>query len=101
MMLAIALERLISAKGIGVIHRALARTGLDMAHQLLGRHAFDDLGVDPSVALQEPENNGFPACTPAPNALMSTTKVGLVQFDLAFEPTALQLRQVIQRFTHT
>src|SRR5258705_10081064 len=100
MMLAIALERLIPAKGIGVIHRALARTGLDVAHQFLRRHGFDYLGVDPAIALQEPENNRLSTGAPAADALASSAEVGLVQFNLAFEPAALQLRQVIQRLTH-
>lgn len=78
MIFAEALERSIPAEGIGVVDRAFLGARSDMAHERLGRDRFDNLGVDPAIALQQTENNTFAGGTATPLAFASTTEVGLV-----------------------
>ena len=96
MMLPLAFEGLIAAKGIGVVDRALAGLGPDMAHQFLGTHRFDDLGIAPPIPLQQAEYDAFARRPPASLTLTPAAEVGLVQLDLALELAALQLGDVVQ-----
>src|SRR3989339_907245 len=44
----------------------------------------DNLGVDPAVALEEPEYGSL-SCAPSPPAFASAAKVALIQFNLALK----------------
>jgi len=89
--LAEAPEGLVTAEGVSVVHRALAGTGLDMAHQFLGTEVFDDLGIDASIPFQQAKNDTFASRTPTAFAFAASAEVGLIQFDLALEFAALEL----------
>ena len=98
MVFPITLERLVTAEGIGVVDRSLAGVALDVAHQLLGRDRLNDLGVNPPIALQEPENNALSG-RPAPAlAFAPPAEVGLVEFDLALQFPGFELGEVEERF---
>lgn len=51
-MFAIASQRLIASKGIRVVDGAFAGRGLNMSHEGIRRHMFNDLRIDPSIPLQ-------------------------------------------------
>ena len=96
MVFAESLERPIPAEGIGVVNRSLLGAGFDVAHELLSRHGFDHLGIDPAFALQQTENDTFPGSTTTTLAFAPATEIRLIQFDLTFESTPFQLTQVKQ-----
>lgn len=97
-MLAVASERLVTAEGIGVVDRALAGMGLDMAHQLLGGEMGDDPGIHASFPFQQAKNDTFTRSAAAAFAFSPPAEVGLVEFNLALEFAALELGDVEQRF---
>ena len=92
------LKRPIPAEGVGVVDRSLLGAGFDVAHELFSRHGFDDLGIDPSFALQQTENDAFAGSATTTLTFAPATEIRLIQFDLAFESTALQFTQVKQGF---
>lgn len=95
------LERPIATEGIGVVDRPLLGAGFDVPHKLFSRHGFDHFGIDPSFSLQQTENDAFAGSTTTTLAFAAATKIRLIQFDLAFESTALQLTQVKQGFAQS
>jgi len=94
-------ERLIPAKGIGVIDRTLSGAGFDMTHKLLGGNGLDHLGIDATLAFQQAKDDTFTGRpTPAP-ALTLAAEIRLIEFDLAFELATFEFAQVKQCFAQT
>jgi hypothetical protein len=62
---------------------------------------FDDLRIDPSIPLQQPEHHTFASRASTPAPLASPTEIGFIQLNLTGEFTghALQFRHVKQRRT--
>src|SRR3954471_6039836 len=96
MMLAISLQRLITAKAVRVIDRAFPGLLFDVLHQITRADAFNDAGVNMAFSLQQPENKALSGCASPALAFALSTEVSLVEFDLAAQATGLQLRRVIQ-----
>ena len=101
MMFPVPFQGLITPKGVCVIDRPFPGLGLDMSHEFLGTHRFHDVGVDAVFPLQEPEHNAFARRRSTTFALATSTKVRLIQFDLPLEFPALQLGQMVQRFSQS
>lgn len=95
------LKRSVAAEGIGVINRSLPGAPLDMVHERFGRNRLDHFGIDPAFPLQQTENDAFASRTATTLAFAPATEISLIEFDLAFESTALQLTQVKQGFTQS
>src|SRR5450759_525151 len=76
------LQRLISTKRIGVVDRSLVGMRLDMSHERLCRNRLHNLGVDPSIPLQQAEYDAFTSCATPTLTLANAAKVGLIQLDL-------------------
>ena len=100
-MLAIAFEGLIPAEGVRKVDRALAGVRPDMAHEFLGGEVGDNSGIHAPIPFQQAKNDTFAGGTPAAFTFAPSAEVGFVQFDLAFEFTALEFRDMEQRFTQT
>lgn len=96
-MFTVSLQRLISTKRIGVIDRSLAGMRLDMSHERFCRDRLINLGINPSIPLQQAEYDAFSSRTTTALPLADSTKVRLVQFDLAGQLSALQLGNMEQR----
>ena len=99
MVLAVSPQGTIAPEGVGVVDRAFAGARLDVVHQHLSGDRLDDLGVDPSFPLEKAENDALAGSTPTALAFATATEIGLIQFDLSFELTALQFAQMEQGFT--
>ena len=89
-MLTKALQRLITAKGIRIVNRALAGVVLNMGHEGPRRDRLHDLGIDPAIALQQAKDDAFASRTSASLTLTSTPKVGLIHLNLTRELSAFQ-----------
>lgn len=99
-MLAPALQRIVTAKGISVIDRAFSGMLFNMAHQLVSGCLFHDLGVHSAITLQKPKYNAFSGSATAALALPSAAEIGLVNFDLAFKLAGLKFSDMIDRLAH-
>src|SRR5215213_5414241 len=99
MMLAISLQRLIAAKTIGVIDRAFPGSLFNMLHQLWRAHPFDDASINVAFSLKKPENKAFSGCSSSTLTFAPTSKVSLVEFDLAAQAPGLKLGCVIETFS--
>lgn len=89
-MLTKALQRLITAKGVRIVNRALAGMVLDMGHEGLRRDRLHHLRIDPAVPLQQAKNDAFASSTTAALPLPCTPKVGLIHLNLTRELGAFQ-----------
>ena len=98
MVFAISLQRLITAKAIGVIDRAFPCLLCDVLHQHRSADAFDDTGVNMSFALQQAENKALSGCSASALAFTMAPEVSLVEFDLAAQPPGLKLSRVVETF---
>ncbi len=98
MMFPIPFQGAIPAKGVRVIDRAFSGFGLDMPHQFVGTDRLDHFGVDAVFPLQEPKHDAFARRRSSAFAFPFAPKVRLIQFNLAFEFPAFQLRQMVQGF---
>ena len=87
-------QGLIAPKGVRIINRAFPRLGLDMPHEFLGTDRLHDFGVDQVFPLQQPKGDAFARGRSSSFA----SKVGFVQFDLAFEFSPFQHTQMEQGF---
>lgn len=65
-MFAIAPQRLIAAKRIRVIDRPFPSGRLNMGQEGIRRHMCNNLRIDPSIPLQEPEDDTFPRSSSPP-----------------------------------
>ena len=99
MVLAPALQGIVTAEGVGVIDRSFSGMLLDMGHEFISRYPFHNLGVYPAITLQKAKYNAFPGSAPSPLAFPSATKVGFVNLDFSFEFPCLKLGDMIDRFT--
>jgi hypothetical protein len=99
MMFAIPFQGAIPPKGIGVIHRPFSRFGLDMAHEFVGTDRFDHFGVNAVFPLQEPKHDAFTSRRSPTFSLSFAPKVRFIQLNLPLEFAALQLGQMVQRFS--
>ena len=97
-MLAVALEGLVTPESIGVVDRALACVGLDMAHELLGREVGDHPSIDPSIPFQQVKHETFAGSSPTAFAFATAAEVGFIRFDLALEFAAFQFDDMEQSF---
>ncbi len=86
-MFAVAPQRLIATKGIRVIDGPFAGGGLNMRHAGVRRHVLDDLGIDPSIPLQQPKHDTFASGPPAPPPLTSPAEIRFIQLNLTREFT--------------
>ena len=93
------LQRLISAKGIGVIHRCLSRMGHIMLHQRLRRDILNDFSVNSAIPLQQTEYNVFACGTTTPFTFTHPTKVALIQFNFTRQLNAFNFCRVKQDLT--
>jgi len=94
MILAPALQRVVTPEGVGVIDRAFPCFLADDLEQCLGRDIGNDRGVHPPVALQEPENNAFPRRASTPLSFPSAAEVRFINFDLPLESGAFDLAKM-------
>jgi len=97
--LAMALERVVAAEGVGVVHRAFARVLANVRHQLLGRHLLHHFGVDTSLAFQEAQHDAFSGSAATTLTLASAAKVGVINFNFARKLRAFQFRHMVDGFT--
>lgn len=56
-----------------------------MGHEGVCRQLLDDLGIDPSIPLQEPEHDAFLSLTPATTAFAAATEISFVQLSISPE----------------
>ena len=89
-MLTKALQRLITAKGIRIVNRALAGVVLNMGHEGPRRDRLHDLGIDPAIALQQAKDNAFASRTSASLTLPNAPKVRLIHLNLTRELGAFE-----------
>ena len=99
MMFTQSLQGIVAPKGVRIVNRSFARMFSDMRHELISCHPFHYLRVDPTIALQKPENDAFASRPSSPLALAPTTEVGLVNLNLAFQSARFQLGHMVDRFT--
>lgn len=62
MMFAEAVQRIVTVKGVDVVHRALSRMLSNVRHQFFSRYLLHDFGIYPAVALQKAQYNAFSSC---------------------------------------
>ncbi len=99
MMLAISLQRLITAKAVGAIDLPLSALLSDVLHQITGADAFDDASVNMAFSLQQPKNKALSGCAASTLTFTMSSKVSLIKFDLATKPPGLKLGRVIETFS--
>jgi hypothetical protein len=95
-MFSVSLQRLIPTKCIGAVDRSLAGMRLDMSHERLCRDRLHDLGVDPSIPLQQAEYDAFASRSTTPLPLTDSAEVGLIQFDLSRQLGTFQFSSMKQ-----
>src|SRR5215210_1271985 len=95
MMLAISLQRLITAKAIGVIDRAFPGLLFDVLHQHRSTDTFDDACVNMAFSLKQPENKALSGSASTSFTFAMASKVSFVQFNLATKATGLKFGHVI------
>ena len=89
-----ALKVAVTGKLIGVEDSALDGIGLDFAHKrFLGAVGHDDR-TDSAVAFQQPEYRHFTSCTASAFSFAATTKIGLIDLDLAEQLAAFRFGQI-------
>src|SRR3989344_710593 len=98
-MLPESVQRVVTAKGVRVIHRALSGMLSDMAHQFLGGYLLHYFGVHPAVTLQKAQYNTFSGRSTPTLAFPSPTEVRLVNLNLAFQPARFQFRHMVDCLT--
>src|SRR5437016_10999126 len=96
MILAISLQRLITAKAVGVIDRAFTSLLFDVLHQHGSTDAFKYTSVNMTFALKKPENKALSGCSTSALAFALASEVSLVEFDLAAQSPGLKLGSVVQ-----
>src|SRR3989338_12518 len=101
MVLSPASERVVTAEGVGVIHRSFSGMLFDMRHQLIGCHSFHYLGIYTPITLQKAEYNAFSGCTSTTLTFAPAAEVGLVNFNLALEFARFQFSHMINRLAYT
>ena len=101
MMFAPTFKRVVAPKSISLIHRSLTSMLLDMGHQLIGRHALNDLGVYPAITLQKPKYNAFTRRPSSTLAFAAAAKVGFVNFNLALKLARFKFSHMIDCFSQT
>jgi hypothetical protein len=84
------LQRLITSKGIGRVHRALAGVVLNMGQKGLRRDRLHHLGIDIAIALQQAKDDAFASGILASLPLTSNPKVGPIHLNLTRELGAFQ-----------
>lgn len=89
-----ALEVAVAGKFIGVEDGTLHGIGLDFAHKGFLGAVGHDHRTNPAVALQEPEYRHFTSRTASAPPLAATTKIRLIDFDLAEQFTAFSFGQI-------
>src|SRR5689334_18981733 len=99
MMLAISLQRLITAKAVGVIDRALPGLLFDMLHQVTSAHSFNNTSVNMAFSFKKPENKALSSSTTTTLAFALSAEVSLVEFDLSAKPPGLKLSRVVETFS--
>jgi hypothetical protein len=99
MMLAISLQRLITAKAVRVIDRAFPGLLFDVLHQHGRADAFNNTGVNVPFSLQKPENKTLYRSSSSALAFAAASKVSLIKFDLATKTTGLKLGCVVETFS--
>ena len=98
MVFAPALQRVVAPKGVRVIDGSFSGMLPDMSHQLISRHLFHYLSVNPPIALQQAKYNAFTLGTTTAFSFASAAEVGLINLNLALQLTRLQLRHMIDGF---
>ena len=98
-MLAPALERIVTSEFIRKVDGALPCLLAYNLHQLLGRNTLDHSRVDPPVSLQKAENDAFASSSAPTLSFASAAKVALIHLNLAGELASLQFCHMIDRFT--
>src|SRR3989344_5476707 len=98
-MLPESVQRVVTAKGVRVIHRALSGMLSDMAHQFLGGYLLHYFGVHPAVTLQKAQYNAFPGRSSSSLPLPPASEVRFVNLNLAFQFARLQFGHMVYRFT--
>lgn len=93
-------SRLVTAKSIREIHRAVPGRGLTMLHQFLRADRLDHLGLHPSLPLQEPKHDAFARRSAPQVSFAPATEIGLSPFALSLQFARFQFCNMIQRFAH-
>ena len=94
------IQRIVAFPAVGINDAVRNDLTLDDWHQGLGAGIGNDLRVDPSTTLQQPENRDFSSSAASPFAFTPAAKVGLVNFDLATENhVSLLLKSISDNLT--
>lgn len=88
--LAVALEGVVTAELVSVVDGTLPRFPPDDVHEHLFGDGIDHLGVDSPIPLQEPEYNAFRCCSSSTFSLPPAAEVRLVQLDLSGQSPCLR-----------
>jgi len=94
-------QGVVAAEGIGVVDRSFPGMRSDVGHELVGRHSFHNLGVNPAIALQKPEYNAFPGCPSSAPTLPPTAEIRFINLNLSFQFARFKFRHMIDCLTHT
>ena len=94
-MLAPALERIVTSEFIRKVDGALPCLLAYNLHQLLGRNTLDHSRVDPPVSLQKAENDAFASSSAPTLSFASAAKVALIHLNLARQFSPFQFRRVV------
>jgi hypothetical protein len=96
MMLAVSLQRLITAKAVRIIDRAFAGLLFDVLHQITSTNAFNDFGVNMAFSLQKAENKALSRSASSALTFAPASEVSFIKFDLSTKTTGFQFSRVIQ-----
>ena len=99
MVLAPTFQRVVASKLVCKIDRTLSGLFPDNLHEFIGRDAFYNPCVDPSIALQKAEYNAFTLGSPSTLSFASAAKVALIHLDLARQFPPFQFRRVLDCLT--
>src|SRR3989344_308349 len=94
-MLAPALERIVTSEFIRKVDGALPCLLAYNLHQLLGRDSFHNPRVNYPIALQKAKNNAFALGSTPALSFASAAKITLVHLDLARQFSPFQFRRVV------
>ena len=100
-MLSQTLEGVVAPKGVGVVDRALPRFLSNDGHKLFFRHMLHNSRIDPSITLQEAENDVFASRAASSLSLPPAAEVRLVHLDLTVQFFAFKFSEMIDRFSKT
>jgi hypothetical protein len=90
-----AVQGVVTAKSVCVVHRAFSGMLSDMSHQFFCGYLFNYLGIYSSVTLQKAQYNAFSCCSSSALALSSSAEVCLINLNLAFQFARFKFRNMV------